>query len=80
MFCIKCLSFQKVTLVPQTPLVTAQVLKEENETWMEVQVSSHTRHTGLGGGRGGAVNMQASHMVGKLRKTYQFQFELSRSG
>ena len=29
--------FQQYTVVPQTPLLTSQVLKEENEQWPEVQ-------------------------------------------
>ena len=29
--------FQQYTAVPQTPLLTSQVLKEENEQWPEVQ-------------------------------------------
>ena len=31
------LFFQQYTAVPQTPLLTSQVLKEENEQWPEVQ-------------------------------------------
>ena len=32
-----CLSLQQYTSVPQTPLATNQVLKDQNETWPEVQ-------------------------------------------
>jgi mitogen-activated protein kinase-activated protein kinase 2 len=28
---------QQYTAVPQTPLLTSQVLKEENEQWLEMQ-------------------------------------------
>ena len=31
------LKLQQYTAVPQTPLLTSQVLKEENEQWPEVQ-------------------------------------------
>ena len=30
-------SFQQYTAVPPTPLLTSQVLKEENEAWPDVQ-------------------------------------------
>lgn len=34
-----CLLIQDHQVVPQTPLMSAQVLREEEETWMDVQVS-----------------------------------------
>ena len=37
MYNILFLFFQQYTAVPQTPLLTSQVLKEENEQWPEVQ-------------------------------------------
>ena len=30
---------QEYTMVPQTPLLSAQILKEDQENWLEVQVS-----------------------------------------
>ena len=34
------ISFQEHTQVPSTPLCSVQVLKEENDVWTDIQVSS----------------------------------------
>ena len=36
-YCFIVSFFQQYTAVPQTPLLTSQVLKEENDQWPEVQ-------------------------------------------
>jgi len=43
-FIVFPLLLQDNTLVPQTPLMSAKVLREEEDVWMDVQVSHVFTH------------------------------------